>query len=919
MKIRNKKPSRVRAKLVAARARPGRTDPSRTSTLRRAFSARVRRGFARLKGEIVKAIGLDDWLGINSHPLFPTQNAESDCGAGSEGSSGFQPGNTCGAKTSRSENAPRYVGPKEGIVYARIDKLFEHGEAGNLALRYSDKEMRDLVEDVKKNGLRVPVDVIQHRDADPETARTYVSDGRHRLEAAKLAGFTHVPVRINRGRGTRLGSKFTANVRWKPLADPDKIKAFQAWLRSRLGAHVVGKTDEALWRDYAEAGFKKGQARAWDDARRIEKVLAEGGGEPGSGSRKLDFYRGSKDDFLRTAFGRPAAVSKVKMLAGRAFDDLGGITDDMSLRMSRVLADGLTQGASPRDIASDLADEVDLAADRAETIARTEIVRAHAEGQLDSLEALGVTDVGVMVEWSTAGPPYYSELTPKERRTTTHVCRLCEDLEGAVLTIDDARGLLPRHPNCRCAWVPAGVGESDPGRRISRADVEGEDEEVEAVNNRSCPTPLAANVFCPTGEGGGVDPGCSPGEDGSGGTVKTAESEGTSHRVAKVLEEASRIKFSDARSFPRIVGHPATGEDFDEIERSLSDHDRGQLRDHVDRARQDYVDSAADEVETDFDAREAASRLGYGGSDVEVQVERMLESRGVELPERIDVGGRYGAEAVEEAISQLPDDVPQEVRDDLDQYRDDAARDMERAEEQDRESQREYAAERAAEDFDEAEAEREWLRDHWESNREEFSGSGCPPGTWCRDADDDRVYPFETSSGDRYEAVMALTGGKFVGHPVVDFQFTDESGSHKITGKQGARGALEVFAKVTPAAVAFVKEESPPVVTFSAAEPSRQRLYDRLVKTLATAVPEYFAAAVKLDDGTKQYVLARREMKEAMIKHVKERNLAKEHEILVNAESVEELAANADESWWTEEGWVESGTGAGTDFCPTDE
>ena len=46
-----------------------------------------------------------------------------------------------------------------------------------------------------------------------------------------------------------------------------------------------------------------------------------------------------------------------------------------------------------------------------------------------------------MAEWSTAGDDL--------------VCPLCEPLEGIVMSIKDARDMLPRHTNCRCMWIPA--------------------------------------------------------------------------------------------------------------------------------------------------------------------------------------------------------------------------------------------------------------------------------------------------------------------------------------------------------------------------------------------------------------------------------------------------------------------------------
>ena len=41
-----------------------------------------------------------------------------------------------------------------------------------------------------------------------------------------------------------------------------------------------------------------------------------------------------------------------------------------------------------------------------------------------------------------------------------HNCPLCMDLEGVVLDLKkEARGIIPRHPNCRCAFRPANIGE----------------------------------------------------------------------------------------------------------------------------------------------------------------------------------------------------------------------------------------------------------------------------------------------------------------------------------------------------------------------------------------------------------------------------------------------------------------------------
>jgi SPP1 gp7 family putative phage head morphogenesis protein len=67
-------------------------------------------------------------------------------------------------------------------------------------------------------------------------------------------------------------------------------------------------------------------------------------------------------------------------------------------------------------------------------------IHAHAEGQLDSFEDLGVRELGITAEWSTAGD---------ER-----VCPRCSALEGHIYTVEEARGMIPQHPGCRCSWIP---------------------------------------------------------------------------------------------------------------------------------------------------------------------------------------------------------------------------------------------------------------------------------------------------------------------------------------------------------------------------------------------------------------------------------------------------------------------------------
>jgi SPP1 gp7 family putative phage head morphogenesis protein len=264
--------------------------------------------------------------------------------------------------------------------------------------------------------------------------RAWIADLRRRFARLRKEIVRLVLREDSFGLGRMPPNPFAINEPWRGLPESEQLRAFRAWLRDRFRKELVGRDAEDAWRLYVEEGFRAGAGRAFDDFRRSARAAAEREGRP-------EFFEGAREEFLRSAFAQPVAVEKVQLLAGRAFDELEGVTADMATRMTRTLADGLVRGQSPRDLARDLAEDVDIGLGRAERIARTEISRAHADGQLVALEDLGVEELGVQVEWVA---------TPDER-----LCPECAVLDGKVFSLDEARGMLPLHPNCRCAWAPA--------------------------------------------------------------------------------------------------------------------------------------------------------------------------------------------------------------------------------------------------------------------------------------------------------------------------------------------------------------------------------------------------------------------------------------------------------------------------------
>ena len=151
---------------------------------------------------------------------------------------------------------------------------------------------------------------------------------------------------------------------------------------------------------------------------------------------------------LAETFNAPIHADALGILYTRNYRELKGITDAMDQEISRVLTRGFAEGWNPRKMAREINDRVDkVGLTRARTLARTETIHAHSEATLNRYESMLGADAQVTgkAELLTAG----------DRR----VCPICESLEGTVFSLTEARGVVPVHPNCRCAFLPV-VNES---------------------------------------------------------------------------------------------------------------------------------------------------------------------------------------------------------------------------------------------------------------------------------------------------------------------------------------------------------------------------------------------------------------------------------------------------------------------------
>ena len=238
-----------------------------------------------------------------------------------------------------------------------------------------------------------------------------------------------------------------ANQRFKYLDDDKKIKAFMEWLDKEIGRTLLEVKGDKGWEaQYIDRAYLTAAKRVFADLKR------------GEHPKKIE---GAFEHFMRGGFlSRPQLVSnarrvkltsknqprnargqfvKMRMLETKTREQMKGMTARMKQGIGRILTEELSRQTTAKAIAKRLAAELDLSKRQAAKLVQTEIVATYAESQLDAMEALDIGEVGAEVEFET---------------TSGNPCPQCIDLEGQVFSIEEARGVIPVHPNCQCRWNP---------------------------------------------------------------------------------------------------------------------------------------------------------------------------------------------------------------------------------------------------------------------------------------------------------------------------------------------------------------------------------------------------------------------------------------------------------------------------------
>ena len=175
------------------------------------------------------------------------------------------------------------------------------------------------------------------------------------------------------------------NAYWGHLTVEEQVDAFMVW----LNGHVDNEIMSVDWhKGFIESAYKKGVVRAFLDSKKGKKFL-----------QSTPFFEGSAQQFVEIAFGQTETISTLSVVFGQSYESLKNINASMAVQIRKTLADHLLRGSSIQEVSKALYDNIDtFSVKRARLFAQTEIIRAHAEGQLDSFSVLGVEEHGALAQ-----------------------------------------------------------------------------------------------------------------------------------------------------------------------------------------------------------------------------------------------------------------------------------------------------------------------------------------------------------------------------------------------------------------------------------------------------------------------------------------------------------------------------------------
>lgn len=204
------------------------------------------------------------------------------------------------------------------------------------------------------------------------------------------------------------------------------IRATRNTFLKRLRDYVIDVTN--WWDEELYKAFNSGARRLWAD---VNGNSAR--------TRSAEVY----GEFLKIFKRNDRVRDSYNLLSNLMLETLDDSIDNVAKKLARLTYMTRKDKWPRSQSLSEAKSIIDQGRNNLNLIARAEIVRAYADGQLESAIILRVSRVRIRTELNTT------------KDTGTISCKKClKEAKGKVYNPEYAKGLIPIHPGCRCAFIP---------------------------------------------------------------------------------------------------------------------------------------------------------------------------------------------------------------------------------------------------------------------------------------------------------------------------------------------------------------------------------------------------------------------------------------------------------------------------------
>ena len=235
------------------------------------------------------------------------------------------------------------------IVNISTDRLWPHPENPRKDLG----DLTELAESVRKNGIMQNLTIVPLELADPDAARQRegknytVLIGHRRLAAAKLAGITELPCRIEEGMDKReqVSTMLEENMHRSDLTIYEQAQGFQLMME-------LGETEASI---AEKTGFSKRTIRHRLNIARLDQEELQRKEKDGSFQLSIkDLYELEKVKDIRVRNRILKEASSSRDLVSRAHSAVGEAKREQNARAIGATLEGLGVGKAPEEAKSEL-------------------------------------------------------------------------------------------------------------------------------------------------------------------------------------------------------------------------------------------------------------------------------------------------------------------------------------------------------------------------------------------------------------------------------------------------------------------------------------------------------------------------------------------------------------------------------------